>query len=252
MINIALEKKRLLLVEDDRSFGVVLKDYLVMNGYEVVHALDGEEGLKKYKRGHFDLLILDVMMPRKDGFSLANDIKIIDPEVPIIFLTAKLLRDDILRGYSVGADDYVVKPFDSEVLLYKIEIILKRKRKKIPQRDYSQEEFSIGKCKFNSKLRTLTVVGKKYKLSPKENDLLKLLFIYREELVTRDLALVRVWKEDSYFTARSMDVYIAKLRRYLKHDKSVKIENVHGMGFRLVPIKNEELAKKRLAKNKEK
>ncbi len=227
------EKKRLLLVEDDPSFGTVLRDYLALNDYDVIHALDGEEGLEKYKENTFDICILDVMMPKKDGFSLAKDIKEINPDTPIIFLTAKSLKEDVLKGYQVGADDYVLKPFDSEVLLYKINVVLQRKNSNVLEKDYSQEEFVIGAFEFNSKLRSLKINGKQYKLSPKENELLKLLCLYKDDLMPRELALTRIWHDDNYFTSRSMDVYIAKLRKYLKPDTSIEIENIHGEGFRL-------------------
>lgn len=227
------EKKKLLLVEDDPSFGTVLRDYLALNDYDVTHALDGEEGLEKYRKNTFDICILDVMMPKKDGFSLAKDIKAINPEAPIIFLTAKSLREDVLKGYQVGADDYVLKPFDSEVLLYKINAVLQRKGSHVVEKDYSQEEFIIGAFQFNSKLRSLKINGEQHKLSPKENELLKLLCLYKDDLMPRELALTRIWHDDNYFTSRSMDVYIAKLRKYLKPDTSIEIENIHGEGFRL-------------------
>ncbi len=231
------EKKRLLLVEDDPNFGTVLRDYLALNDYDVIHALDGEEGLEKYKEHVFDICILDVMMPKKDGFSLAKDIKGINPDTPIIFLTAKTLKEDVLKGYRVGADDYVLKPFDSEVLLYKISAVLQRKGvNSATEKDYSQEEFSVGTFEFNSKLRSLKIANEQHKLSPKENELLKLLCLYKDDLMPRELALTRIWHDDNYFTSRSMDVYIAKLRKYLKPDTSIEIENIHGEGFRLTVL----------------
>ncbi len=229
------KRKRLLLVEDDPSFGAVLKDYFLLNDYDVVHALDGEEGLVKYKESVFDICILDVMMPKKDGFTLAKDIKEIK-DTPIIFLTAKSLKEDVLKGYKVGADDYVLKPFDSEVLLYKISAVLKREISEFTEKDYSQENFIIGKLEFNSKLRLLKIKGNQYKLSPKESELLKLLCLYKDDLMPRELALNRIWHDDNYFTSRSMDVYIAKLRKYLKPDISLGIENIHGEGFRLTVL----------------
>ncbi len=229
------KRKRLLLVEDDPSFGAVLKDYFLLNDYDVVHALDGEEGLVKYKENVFDICILDVMMPKKDGFALAKNIKEIR-NTPIIFLTAKSLKEDILKGYKVGADDYVLKPFDSEVLLCKISAILKREVSELTEKDYSQENFIIGKLEFNSKLRLLRIKENQYKLSPKESELLKLLCLYKDDLMPRELALNRIWHDDNYFTSRSMDVYIAKLRKYLKPDTSLGIENIHGEGFRLTVL----------------
>jgi len=231
-------KNRLLLVEDDPNFGTVLKDYLELNEYEVTHAVDGNEGLVKFKNGEFDLAILDVMMPYKDGFTLAKEIKELNENMPIIFLTAKSMKEDVVKGYQVGADDYLNKPFDSEVLLYKIKAILHRKVESDDNR-YQQFEFEIGGYQFNSKLRFLIYNGVTKKLSPKENELLKLMCIYLDDLMPRELALTRIWKDDNYFTSRSMDVYVAKLRKYLSNDPNVEIINIHGEGFRLVVRKSE-------------
>ncbi|CAA0143786.1 response regulator transcription factor [Tenacibaculum maritimum] len=226
--------KKILLVEDDPNFGTVLKDYLALNDYNVTHAKDGIEGLIMFKNGDYDLCILDVMMPRKDGFSLAADIRATDKEVPIVFLTAKTLKEDVLKGYQVGADDYLNKPFDSEVLLFKIKAILQRKESE-KTTDTEQFEFTIGQFSFNSKLRHLSFNGgEAQKLSPKENKLLRMLAIHKNDLMPRELALTKIWRDDNYFTSRSMDVYIAKLRKYLKLDESVEILNIHGEGFRLI------------------
>ena len=226
--------KKILLVEDDPNFGTVLKDYLALNDYNVTHAKDGIEGLIMFKNNDFDLCILDVMMPRKDGFSLAQDIRSSNKEIPIIFLTAKTLKEDVLRGYQVGADDYLNKPFDSEVLLFKIKAILQRKESDTSAED-EQFEFEIGSFFFNSKLRHLSVgENEPQKLSPKESKLLKMLALHKNDLMPRELALTKIWRDDNYFTSRSMDVYIAKLRKYLKLDESVEILNIHGEGFRLV------------------
>lgn len=227
--------KRILLVEDDPNFGIVLKDYLGLNDYHVTHAKDGIEGLIMFKNNSYDLCILDVMMPRKDGFSLAQDIRATDKEVPIIFLTAKTLKEDVLKGYSVGADDYLNKPFDSEVLLYKIKAILQRKDSD-KSSDSEQYEFVIGKFSFNSKLRHLSIgeKGEPHKLSPKESKLLRMLAIHKNDLMPRELALTKIWRDDNYFTSRSMDVYIAKIRKYLQMDSRLEIENIHGEGFRLI------------------
>jgi DNA-binding response OmpR family regulator len=177
------------------------------------------------------------MMPRKDGFSLAADIRETDKNIPIIFLSAKTMKEDVLKGYQVGADDYLNKPFDSEVLLYKINVILQRKEKDGPTAD-DVFEFTIGRYHLNSKLRYLTLDGKdQQKLSPKENKLLKLLAVHINDLMPRELALTKIWRDDNYFTSRSMDVYIAKLRKYLKADENVEIINIHGEGFRLVDHK---------------
>jgi DNA-binding response OmpR family regulator len=226
--------KKILLVEDDPNFGTVLKDYLALNDYNVTHAKDGIEGLIMFKNNDFDLCILDVMMPRKDGFSLAQDIRSTNKEVPIIFLTAKTMKEDVLRGYQVGADDYLNKPFDSEVLLFKIKAILQRKESETTAEN-EQFEFNIGNFFFNSKLRHLSVGEEEpQKLSPKESKLLRMLALHKNDLMPRELALTKIWRDDNYFTSRSMDVYIAKLRKYLKKDEGVEILNIHGEGFRLV------------------
>ncbi|SNR31667.1 response regulator transcription factor [Lutibacter flavus] len=229
-----MENNRILLVEDDPNFGTVLKDYLSLNDYNVTHAKDGLEGLIMFKNDDFDLCILDVMMPRKDGFSLAKDIRATNSEVPIIFLTAKTMKEDVLKGYQAGADDYLNKPFDSEVLLYKIKAILQRKESE-QSIEEDTFEFKIGKFEFNSKLRHLSFDGQEpQKLSPKESKLLKMLAVHKNDLMPRELALTKIWRDDNYFTSRSMDVYIAKLRKYLKSDENVEILNIHGEGFRLI------------------
>ncbi|WP_298551994.1 response regulator transcription factor [uncultured Algibacter sp.] len=227
-------KKRILLVEDDPNFGTVLKDYLMMNDYEVTHAKNGMEGFEKFKKDDFDLCILDVMMPYKDGFTLAKEIREKNTDVPIIFLTAKTMKEDVLKGYKVGADDYLNKPFDSEVLLMKIKAIIQRKATETIS-DSKQFEFKIGRFDLNSKLRFLKFDGENpVKLSPKENELLRLLALHENDLMPRELALTKIWRDDNYFTSRSMDVYIAKLRKYMKLDDKVEILNIHGEGFRLV------------------
>lgn len=229
-----MENNRILLVEDDPNFGTVLKDYLSLNDYNVTLAKDGLEGLIMFKNDDYDLCILDVMMPRKDGFSLAKDIRATNSEVPIIFLTAKTMREDVLKGYQAGADDYLNKPFDSEVLLYKIKAILQRKE---TEQNVEEDafEFKIGDFDFNSKLRHLSYRGGELqKLSPKESKLLKMLAVHKNDLMPRELALTKIWRDDNYFTSRSMDVYIAKLRKYLKQDENVEIINIHGEGFRLI------------------
>ncbi len=228
------DAKNILLVEDDPNFGIVLRDYLNLNGFQVMLAKNGMEGFDKYKKGDYDLCILDVMMPYKDGYTLAKEIREDNTSVPIIFLTAKSMKEDVLQGYKVGADDFLNKPFDSEVLLAKIKTLLKRK---ISQTTVSQKQtdFQIGDFHLNAKLRFLTYKKEDpIKLSPKENDLLKLLALHLNDLMPRELALTQIWRDDNYFTSRSMDVYIAKLRKYLKQDPKVEILNIHGEGFRLV------------------
>ena len=228
------ENKKILIVEDDYNFGSILKDYLILNDYHVVLAKNGIEGFEKFNKDDFDLCILDVMMPYKDGFTLAVEIRQKDEEIPIIFLTAKTLKDDVLKGFKIGADDYLTKPFDSEVLLAKIKAILNRKNFiNVPASE--NYEFSIGKFKFNSKLRSLKKAGiEPIRLSPKENQLLRLLVLHLNDLLPREMALNKIWRDDNYFTSRSMDVYIAKLRKYLREDTNVEILNIHGEGFRLV------------------
>lgn len=229
------EKRRILLVEDDPNFGIVLRDYLGMNNFEVVLAKNGMEGFEKFKKQEYDVCILDVMMPYKDGFTLAREIRQQNQHVPIIFLTAKTMKEDVLEGYKAGADDYLNKPFDSEVLLVKIKTILERKSINSQSVQSKQFEFEIGNFQLNSKLRFLSYAGEDpIKLSPKENELLKLLALHLNDLMPRELALTQIWRDDNYFTSRSMDVYIAKLRKYLKKDEKVEILNIHGEGFRLV------------------
>jgi two-component system, OmpR family, response regulator len=224
---------KILLVEDDPNFGAVLKDYLALNDFEVTLAKNGLEGFEKFKKDSFNLCILDVMMPYKDGFTLAKEIREKNKEIPIIFLTAKTLKEDVLKGYKVGADDYLNKPFDSEVLLVKIRAIIQRKSLEV-KKDDGKIEYKIGKYILNSKLRYLSFESEEpIKLSPKENELLKMLSNYENDLLPREYALTKIWREDNYFTSRSMDVYIAKLRKYLKHDPKVEILNTHGEGFRL-------------------
>ncbi|SEH97772.1 DNA-binding response regulator, OmpR family, contains REC and winged-helix (wHTH) domain [Paenimyroides aquimaris] len=226
--------KKILLVEDDPNFGSILKDYLTMNDFDVTLAKNGMEGFEKFKKDTYNLCILDVMMPYKDGFTLAREIRDKNKEIPIIFLTAKTMKEDVLKGYKVGADDYLNKPFDSEVLLMKIKAIMQRKTSEV-KAENTQFEFQIGKFNLNSKLRFLTFENEEpIKLSPKENDLLKMLALYENDLMPREVALTKIWRDDNYFTSRSMDVYIAKLRKYLKPDENVEILNIHGEGFRLV------------------
>lgn len=226
--------KKILLVEDDPNFGNILKEYLTLNDYDITLAKNGIEGLEKFKKEEYDLCILDVMMPYKDGFTLAKEIREKNEVVPIFFLTAKQLKEDVLKGFKIGADDYLTKPFDSDVLLAKIKAILNRKiTTTILENDTF--EFEFGDFHFNSKLRFLTHKdGSPFKLSPKENQLLRLLVVHLNDLLPRDVALNKIWRDDNYFTSRSMDVYIAKLRKYLSADKNVQILNIHGEGFRLV------------------
>ncbi len=219
-------RNNIFLLEDDENFGSVLKSYLEMNDFNVSWTKDGSQAILNFQAGQFDFCILDIMLPNLDGFTIAKKIKTIDPEIPTIFLTAKTLKEDILQGYKIGVDDYVTKPFDSEVLLYKIKAIIKRKSELDDSTD-----FKIGNYTFDSELRILSHEHNSIKLSPKENDLLKMLCLSMNKILDRDKALNKIWGEEGYFTARSMDVYITKLRKYLKNDSSIEIENIHGSGF---------------------
>lgn len=227
-----MNKTKILLVEDDPNFGSVLKNYLELNDYEVKLCPDGFSGYDQFITGNYQICILDVMMPRKDGFTLAKEIRAKDEHVPIIFLTAKTMKEDMLKGFNVGADDYITKPFDSEVLLLKLKAILKRSADKMG--DPKQKEFDLGKYHFNYDHRTIAAGANSQKLSPKEADLLRMLCLHKNELLSRQKALREIWGDDNYFNARSMDVFITKLRKYLKDDPSLDILNIHGKGFRLL------------------
>ncbi|GAB5554891.1 MAG: response regulator transcription factor [Saprospiraceae bacterium] len=236
---------KILLVEDDQNFGDVLRSYLEMHDYDVTLAKDGEAGYEHYKKDEYQLCIFDVMMPKKDGFTLAKEIREEDKETPIIFLTAKTLKDDVVQGFKIGADDYITKPFNSEELLLRVQAILKRSQQKADPRE-EIKEFNIGKYHFNFPLRILTFAGGEpnedvQKLSPKEAQLLRLFAINVNDILPRSEALTKIWGEDNYFTARSMDVFVTKLRKYLKHDEDIEIVNIHGNGFQLL-VKTEEKA----------
>jgi two-component system, OmpR family, response regulator len=221
---------KIFLVEDDLSFGSVLKSYLEINDYSVEWVDDGKYALDHFRKGLFNICILDIMLPHVDGFTIANEIRQINNEVPIIFLTAKKLKEDVLKGYGVGGDDYITKPFDTDILLAKIKAILSRRDFQSGTRDI----FEIGKFVFNAKLRTLVLGDIENKLSPKEAQLLELLAINPNTLISREMALKKIWGSDDYFTARSMDVYITKLRKFLSEDPSLNIKNIHGAGFQLI------------------
>jgi two-component system OmpR family response regulator len=226
------KKYRILLCEDDTNLGMVLKNYLELNDYEVVLERDGRLGLAAFQREKFDICLLDVMMPHMDGFALAENIRDVDPDIPLFFLSAKTMKEDIIQGYKLGADDYITKPFDSEVLMHKIKAILKRNEEL--NKEQENMEFDLGNFHFNPKLRELNMGDKKQTLSPKENELLRMLAEHKNDLLPREKALKKIWGSDTYFNGRSMDVYIAKLRKYLKEDERLEIVNIHGNGFRLV------------------
>lgn len=231
------EKQHIFLVEDDLSFGAVLKSYLEINDFEVTWVDDGKFAIDRFKNGEFDICILDVMLPNIDGFTIGTEIRKTNKEIPMVFLTAKTLKEDILRGYNVGADDYVTKPFDTEVLLCKIQAILKRQS---APADYEEVRFIIGSYEFDSSLRQIKRGKELQHLSPKESDLLKLLCQNTNTLLPRETALRKIWGEDGYFTARSMDVFITKLRKYLSGDPNIEIKNIHGSGF-LLEVKTNEM-----------
>lgn len=224
--------QKILLVEDDPCFGSVLQSYLQLSDYEVTLRVNGNEGLNAFRKEKFDICLLDVMMPEMDGFTLGKKIREIDPSVPFVYITAKSLKEDMKLGYEIGADDYIVKPFDSELLILKIKAILSR-----CEHEGNEEKsklIRIGEYEFNTELRTISKGEDIIKLTPKEAHLLILLYEHQDGLLMRDKALNEIWGANDYFTARSMDVYITKLRKYFKDDANIWIENIHGSGFRLV------------------
>jgi DNA-binding response OmpR family regulator len=227
-----MERKNILLVEDDINLGTILSEYLVLKNFEVQLCENGDDGLEKFKNGDFDLCLLDVMMPKKDGFTLAKEIRQMNKSIPIIFLTAKSLQNDKIEGLKLGADDYITKPFNTEELLLRINAIIKRYNY---NNGFTKSlNYKVGKYTFDYKKRELKIKRTVQPLTFKEAELLKLLCENRNNILRRDLALTKIWNEDTYFTSRSMDVYITKLRNYLKNDRAVIIENIHGVGFKLL------------------
>lgn len=225
-------RHKILLVEDDPCFGSVLKSYLELSDYDVVHCVNGNDGFETFRKEKFDLCLLDVMMPEMDGFTLGKKIREIDVSVPFVYITAKSLKEDMKLGYEIGADDYIIKPFDSELLIFKIKAILSRCDH--DETDTKPKFIELGDYLFNTTLRTITKNDKIIKLTPKESQLLELLYYHKNDLLQREKALNEIWGTNDFFTARSMDVYVAKLRKYFKDDPSIKIENVHGSGFWLI------------------
>lgn len=224
-------KKKILLAEDDTNLGSVLQDALEMKNYDVILKRDGEEALSEFKNNKYDLCVLDVMMPKKDGFTLAKDIRKLNSKVPIIFLTAKNQKEDTIEGLKLGADDYMTKPFNVDELALRMENIFKR----LPKAEIGDKtSFKIGLFDFDSSRRLLKGGKEEIKLTTKESDLLRLLAVFVNQLLEREVALNEVWGNNSYFAGRSMDVYIAKLRKYLKDDPNIEIQNIHGTGFKLV------------------
>lgn len=227
--------KRILLVEDDPNLGLLLEEYLHLKGkFEVVLCADGDEGLKAFTKDHFDLLILDVMMPKKDGFTLGKEVRKINQDVPIIFATAKGMIEDKTQAFNLGGDDYITKPFRIEELLLRINALLKRAASAEKKEEEKQVLFSIGKFKFDYTSQMISLDDKHQKLSTKEAELLRLLCVHKNEVLTREEALLNIWHDDNYFNGRSMDVFLSKIRKYLKDDPDVEIINVHGRGYKLL------------------
>ena len=224
-------KLHILLCEDEESLGMLVREYLQAKGYDAELYLDGEAGYKAFVKGEYDMCLLDVMMPKMDGFTLARELRMINAEVPIMFLTAKNLKDDILEGFKLGADDYLTKPFSMDELVYRMEAILRRVKARNKQ---MAVRYQLGRFVFDTQRQLLTIGDKSTKLTTKESELLTMLCTHMNDVLERDLALKTIWIDDNYFNARSMDVYITKLRKHLKDDPNVEINNVHGKGYRLV------------------
>lgn len=225
------EKLKILLCEDDENLGMLLREYLQAKEYNAELCTDGEAGYRAFLKNKFDICVLDVMMPKKDGFALAQEIRQANADIPIIFLTAKVLKEDILKGFKLGADDYITKPFSMEELVFRIEAILRRVRGK---KNKERTIYNIGRFTFDTQKQLLTIDRKQTKLTTKENELLALLCSHANEILQRDFALKTIWIDDNYFNARSMDVYITKLRKHLKDDDQVEIINIHGKGYKLI------------------
>ena len=226
------QKTKLLLAEDDENLGLLLREYLVAKGYDATLFPDGETAYRGFTKGRYDICILDIMMPQKDGFTLAKDIRIVNPDIPIIFLTAKNLKEDVIEGFKLGADDYITKPFSMEELIFRIEAILRRTSQE--SQLSLQQIFTLGRYTLDTHKQTLTDRDNVVKLTTKEVDLLKLLCQNANKILERNYALKAIWIDDNYFNARSMDVYITKLRKHLKDDPSIEIINVHGKGYKLI------------------
>ena len=225
------DKMRILLCEDDENLGMLLREYLQAKGYETELFADGEAGYRGFVRGRYDICVLDVMMPKKDGFTLAQEIKQADKDMPIVFLTAKTLKEDVFEGFKLGADDYITKPFSMEELVYRIDAILRRVRGK---KNKESTLYHIGNFTFDTQKQLLCIGDQQTKLTTKENELLALLCSHANEILQRDFALKTIWIDDNYFNARSMDVYITKLRKHLKDDPQIEIINIHGKGYKLI------------------
>ena len=225
------EKLSILLCEDDENLGMLLREYLNAKGYNAELCPDGDAGYKAFLKNKYDLCVLDVMMPKMDGFTLAGEIRKVNTEIPIIFLTAKTLKEDVLEGFKIGADDYLTKPFSMEELTFRIEAILRRVHGK---KNKDTSIYQIGRFTFDTQKQLLTIGDRQTKLTTKESELLSLLCAHANEILQRDFALKSIWIDDNYFNARSMDVYITKLRKHLKDDPDVEIINIHGKGYKLI------------------
>jgi len=228
------DRLRVLLVEDDLNLGFVIQDHLRNEGYQVDLEKDGFAGFQKFYNQAFDLCILDVMLPKKDGFTLAEDIRKIDQQVPILFLTAKSMTEDKIKGFKLGADDYLTKPFSFDELDLRIKAIMKRAKPAEDESSNDRDVFELGQFTFDYKNLSLDHADEKRTLTKKEAELLRMLCLHRDQVLTREMALTVVWGSDDYFLGRSMDVFITKLRKYLKLDERIKIMNVHGVGFKLI------------------
>ncbi|MBQ6188560.1 MAG: response regulator transcription factor [Bacteroidaceae bacterium] len=224
-------KQRILLCEDEESLGMLLREYLQAKGYDAELYLDGEAGFKAFARSHYDMCVLDVMMPKKDGFTLAQEIREMNVDVPIIFLTARNLKEDIFEGFKIGADDYLTKPFSMDELVFRMEAVLRRV-KGVKTQPITQ--YTLGKYTFDTQRQILSHDDEEVKLTTKESELLHLLCMHANDVLLRELALKTIWIDDNYFNARSMDVYITKLRKHLRADPTIEINNVHGKGYKLI------------------
>lgn len=223
---------KILLVEDDKNLGVLLCEFLIVKGYDASLATNGKEGLEFYTNNNYDLCILDVMMPIMDGYALAKEIRSADPKIPIIFLTAKSMKEDTLEGFKSGADDYITKPFSMEEVLYRIKAVSKRSN--LNREEDENISYQLGKYVFDPNSQTLEKNGNNIRLTSKENQLLKILCQNKNQAVQRETALKLIWGDDTYFNARSMDVYISKLRKKFNDEESIEIVNIHGKGFKLI------------------
>ena len=227
-----MTKTNILLAEDDNNLGILLRNYLIAKNYPSTLCVNGTEAYAAFTRYHFSICLIDIMMPEMDGLTLAKEIRKLKPDIPIIFITAKNQEEDIIEGFVSGADDYITKPFSMEELLYRIEAVLRRTTGKNSNK--KEPSYDIGEYSFDTRKQLLTHKVQTFKLTTKESELLEMLCRHKNDILERNFALNTIWKDDNYFNARSMDVYITKLRKYLQHDESVKILNVHGKGYKLI------------------